>query len=474
MKRFLLVALLFLIPLRVSAAVGVVDVQSTFETNATTKALPAFGTNPSNGDTVVVAYSMQNYANFTSKLVPTDNFGNTYALLSALQGGSTNGIAVYYAENIVGGASFVVTARPNQTAENWTAVAWCITGVSRYNGDLKSAGAGFGAIATGTSSPAPAANSIFLAFVSVRSTSAATADTGAGWNAVSNGFTSGMATNSTNNGASASAVSSEYKMSSSALDATFGNPGNVAWAAIEVSFRPRTPSTTPIVDVQSGGHASSASYALPAFANNPGTGDTVIVGYALSDFTVQTAPLVPTDNFGNTYVQIGTTQNGTGGWNIAVLLFASFNVVGGSSFVVTVKPGVGSVQSYGVAWCLGSVVAAPYNSDFKKAGAGSGAVATGTTSPAPSAMSMFVGVSVAASGQHVTGSGFNTTGVDGFTTTMATSSQNGSLSSEYKKSTSALSFTWTNPTNNVWVAMGASYLLSAPPPSTFLALTLAP
>lgn len=163
-------------------------------------ALPAFAVDPVNGDTIVVMSAI--YSSAAAAQAPTDNFGNTYVQIGSTirqsVWNSNTGFALWYAKNIVGGSSFVVTDHANNNNHN--AVAWCLSGVDTiapYNGDwVEAHGGGATNPTTGPTIIVPPTNSMFLAFFFEDDNVAATVPTG--WNTTgANGFTAGMATRST-------------------------------------------------------------------------------------------------------------------------------------------------------------------------------------------------------------------------------------------------------------------------------------
>jgi len=224
-----------------------------------------------------------------------------------------------------------------------------------------------------------------------------------------------------------------------------------------------------IVDVKSGsGQATSAQ--LAAFASNPVTGDTVVVGIAMfSSGTIN----APTDTAGNTYTQIGTTQNAPS-TQLYMGLFYAKNITGGSTFRVTIS--FNASHHYAVvAWVLHGVDANPYNGDWVTHTAFSNAPNAGPSAGAPGvANSLFFGI-LNTPAVVTTGSGWNTTGANGFTAGMATAAvvadyaAHDAIYSEYKISSVAEGANWSLNANNQWVAMQASFAPStAPPPAAWV------
>jgi hypothetical protein len=168
------------------------DVRNNTHNNASNSlALPAFSPDPSNGDTIIVAYST--WTTTGNQLAPTDSTGaNTYVQVGTeVANGKPEIISLWYAHNITGGSSFVVTG--HLTANQYhTACAWLISGDFTYNSDFKSNGGSTNVspFSTGVSTPAPSGVAIFLGVLCI-DTSLPTASDGTGWNDTSgHGFTS--------------------------------------------------------------------------------------------------------------------------------------------------------------------------------------------------------------------------------------------------------------------------------------------
>lgn len=149
--------------------------------SGTSQATSAFGTSPVTGDTVVVFEISAGPGPVHQ--APTDTASNTYTQI----GTSTSDpdgqiISVWRKENCTGGSSFAVTAHID-TASQLTVIAWCLSGANTptsYNGDSVGANGNGANPASGTSSPAPAANSFFLAGV-VNSGADNAVTAGSGW-----------------------------------------------------------------------------------------------------------------------------------------------------------------------------------------------------------------------------------------------------------------------------------------------------
>ncbi len=94
-------------------SVTIVDVQKKTGTG-TTAVFPAFAANPSNGDTIVVAFARSTSG---AHGAPTDSQGNTYTQIGTLQNAAPTDpyVSVWMAVNITGGSSFVVTGHQGGT-----------------------------------------------------------------------------------------------------------------------------------------------------------------------------------------------------------------------------------------------------------------------------------------------------------------------------------------------------------------------
>lgn len=192
----------------------------------------AFASNPANGDTVVVCQSSWTSGGLTHQ-APTDNFSNTYTQIGTTQAGASGDfqMSLWKSENITGGASFVVTGHISISA-TITVIAVCLTGAktpTSYNGDTAAATATSANPASGTSSPAPAANSYFLACCSKGATNIPTA--GSGWQFFTN------STQTDNVTFQDLYVEESTALSSSAMNGTF-TVASENWVARVASFAP--------------------------------------------------------------------------------------------------------------------------------------------------------------------------------------------------------------------------------------------
>ncbi len=126
-------------------AITILDVQqATHNAASNTLALPAFAVDPSNGDTIIVAYST--WTTTGNQVAPTDSAGNTYTQIGTeVVHSKPEIISLWYAHNVVGGSSFVVTGHVT-TNQHHTVIAWLISGDYDYNGDFTNAGGSGGTV----------------------------------------------------------------------------------------------------------------------------------------------------------------------------------------------------------------------------------------------------------------------------------------------------------------------------------------
>lgn len=205
--------------------------------SGTSVATSAFATSPVTGDTIVVFEFTGAISN--THQAPTDTAGNTYTQIGTTLNGS-QGLSLWKCENCTGGSSFVVTGHLSGV-DQLTVIAWCLSGAqtpTSYNGDSVGTTGSSANPASGTSSPAPAANSFFIAgAVGGGADNAMTA--GSGWEFV---------TGSTqpDNTAFQAAYTEELtspNTSSTAQNGLFVAVAN-PWAARVVSFAPATVTLT--------------------------------------------------------------------------------------------------------------------------------------------------------------------------------------------------------------------------------------
>lgn len=95
---------------------------------------------------------------------------------------------------------------------------------------------------------------------------------------------------------------------------------------------------------------AAITMALPAFVVNPGNGDTIVVCQAwfLSSSSNTAAP---TDSAGNTYTRVNPSDIIWGAFT-GVTMWKAENIIGGSSFIVTVRMAVNACTQAAVARCI--------------------------------------------------------------------------------------------------------------------------
>ena len=180
MRRFSLALLLVCLATSVEAAIAKREIAEGHTSGAPTTscATGTFVTSPVTGDTIVVGVSTFGLGITIS--APTDTQSNTYTQIGTTTTTANNAkLAVYRSENVTGGASFVVTG--HASGNGCTAIVWALSGAATtsYNGDSIAATNTGANPASGTSTPAPAANSFFIGAMTNESTNAVTA--GSGW-----------------------------------------------------------------------------------------------------------------------------------------------------------------------------------------------------------------------------------------------------------------------------------------------------
>ncbi len=215
--------------------------------------------------------------------------------------------------------------------------------------------------------------------------------------------------------------------------------------------------TYTIIDVQqiTGAGAAVTSVQTPAFAANPVTGDLILVAVASWQIGGGLTHNAPTDTAGNTYAQIGTTVSILGG-NDQISLWGCVNATGGSTFRVTST--TASAYRAAVAWCVRPSAAIVGSGDVA-----SFAVVTNVgnndpvTSPAPPSSAFFLTIAnrpLAPDNSLTEGTGWNTTGVHGFTSGLQTAAKYGlqtvnvSLYTAYKISATAEMGEWVDTADN--------------------------
>lgn len=207
--------------------------------------------------------------------------------------------------------------------------------------------------------------------------------------------------------------------------------------------------SNPIIRDVKGASGNAASVLLAAFASDPVNGDTIVVAYGQYH---SSAPLAPQDPYGNTYVQIGTTNVASS--SNSQSLWMAKNIIGGPNFRVTCRPN-GSYFAC-EAWALTNVDIDPYNNDFHKDSAVHNNFTTsGQSTPAPFPNSIFLGFSsLGASNVNTDQAGWNIVGANGFTAGMLTAAQINDYSANfdcwgaYKISSTVETAQWTDTSGN--------------------------
>lgn len=213
---------------------------------------------------------------------------------------------------------------------------------------------------------------------------------------------------------------------------------------------------------------NGASQALSAFAVDPIAGDLVLV-FQSSFFGSNPTHTAPTDNKGgNTYTQIGAVQRDS----TVVEFTAWFSVLanGGSGFIVTAHQTNGTMGLVSV--LITGNHGVPYNGDTAFQNTTGANPSSGTSSPAPALGSIFFGALTDGLGDNASanGSGWNTTGVNGFTAGMATAMRQSNNTSsqdlyvEYQMSDAALAAVWT-AASSLYIARVASFKPGATAPA---------
>lgn len=203
--------------------------------SGTSQATGAFATSPVSGDTIIVFCAAGGSSTHNA---PTDSTGlNTYTQIGTSQviGTFSETLSVWKCENITGGSSFIVTGNL-VSARPLTVIAWCLQGANTptsYNGDTAAAlNAGSANPDTGTTSPAPAANSFFVAGVITEDGNNAEA-AGSGWEYITG---STQSDNTSFQDLYTEELTSP-NTSSSAQNGTFTG-ASTPWAARVASFAP--------------------------------------------------------------------------------------------------------------------------------------------------------------------------------------------------------------------------------------------
>lgn len=214
-----------------------------------------------------------------------------------------------------------------------------------------------------------------------------------------------------------------------------------------------------ISDVKSVSGATS-TIVIPNLAAVPG--DYILVATVEYNNAV---PAAPTDNFLNTYVQIGTTQQiATAG----LALWLATNVVASGLVNITCRPNAAFTAC--VAWAINQ---GAYNNDWISAKNNVVTVAVGPTAAAPANSLMIAFVNIANNQNMGEQAGWNTTGANGFTSGMSTAAKvndwnaNNDCWSMYKIVTGVQTPTWpSSGGGGNWVAMAVSFGVAVPTPTS--------
>lgn len=224
-----------------------------------------------------------------------------------------------------------------------------------------------------------------------------------------------------------------------------------------------------IRDVQQGTGSSTTSAQTAAFASNPVSGEAILVSCAAWRSGAGLAVIqAPTDTAGNTYIQVGSTLRHPVQTSQHLALFYAQNITGGASFRVTMHTDV-AVYGVVIAWALSGVpTSGLYNNDAVSAQGSSTTVSSGPTSPAHSLTdSLFLSIATTnVNNSEVPGTGWNLTGVNGFTSTMDAASRYGlwgtinSNYTEYLIGAAPQTGSWTNNAGvsaRSWLSLTASF-----------------
>lgn len=298
------------------------------------QATGAFATNPVSGDTIVVFYGV---GGTDTHQAPTDSASNTYTQIGTTQ--DTTGtfhtqMSVWKSENITGGSSFTVTGHL-LGGHAFTVIAWCLSGAatpSSYNADTVGAvNAGSANPASGTSTPAPAANSFFIAGACTEDgNNACTA--GSGWEFV----TGSTQTDDTTFQDLYTEELTGTNVSSSAQNGQF-TASSTAWAARVASFAPAAGAAiTPVGSFPRMLHPGKGIFRQARHRSTfpgiklGGNAYTLALDPGVYNLTGQTATLVATRKLsaiGGTYNVTGSTAGLAKGYKVAAGI-GTYNITG--------------------------------------------------------------------------------------------------------------------------------------------------
>jgi hypothetical protein len=132
------------------------------------------------------------------------------------------------------------------------------------------------------------------------------------------------------------------------------------------------------------------SLTTSAFPTSPVVGDTIVLIMSTWTGSAHTHN-TPTDNYGNTYVEIGTQfYTGASSLDPKLSYWRAYVTATGAGFTVTGNINTAATTTV-IARCLKDVAFISYNSDTAEAAPGSGTThSVGPTSPAPSIESFFI------------------------------------------------------------------------------------
>jgi hypothetical protein len=339
------------------AGPNILDVQSAAG-NGVNLALPAFAVDAVAGGVIVVGYSLFNFGVGTT-LVPTDSKGNTYVQIGTTKVQSSAGLAMFYAKNIAAGPT-TVTCHPNGTFA--AAVAWLLKDtdtVAPYNGDWIGDKNTTVSAAAGPTTPAPLANSIFIALATVANANNLGEQVGWGTEGA-NGFTAAMHGRAKKlDWAANDDIQSTYKISSSVETSTWpSTTGGIAWAAMVASFAPvQLPVPTgvlPAVVATIGGDTLTIS----------GSGFTLTTGVTVGGVAATNVQVVndgsitctaPAHAAGGAIVTV-TSTTGSGSLLASQLTYAVKPVPTGVNPVYALRPAGGTVTITGSGFLAGATV----------------------------------------------------------------------------------------------------------------------
>lgn len=215
--------------------------------------ITAFSVDPAVNDIIVLGVDNWN-STLRAILDPTDTYSNVWAHQNpgTLSPDSNMGLAMFTAPVTTGGSTFRITINSTSTTSVLSGIAWLLrhstAGAPVYNGDVKTnTGISTTPMATGATTPAPAADSIFLAIMAPAGSTVA--NDPSGWNAIANGFDSTMlaACRLTNNSPN-QAIYGAYLIGSSAQSASWDEGGaSDTWGAIALSIGPPVFAGTPVI-----------------------------------------------------------------------------------------------------------------------------------------------------------------------------------------------------------------------------------